>query len=101
MLMLLPIQMISILDAYVRPYTGAINDAFVLQDDNVKPHRARIVNAYIEQETTQRMWWTSRSPYLNHFEHIYNALEAERAAGLTKLEDFDNEELEVYSNKLN
>ncbi|GFS71420.1 DDE_3 domain-containing protein [Trichonephila clavipes] len=45
----------DILDAYVRPYARAIGDAFVLQEDNMRLHRARIVDAYLEQETIQRM----------------------------------------------
>ncbi|GFT06367.1 transposable element Tcb2 transposase [Trichonephila clavipes] len=35
----------DILDAYVHPYAGAICDAFVLKDYNVKPHRDRIIEA--------------------------------------------------------
>ena len=34
----------DILDAYVRPYAGAIGDACPLQDDNARPHRTRIVD---------------------------------------------------------
>ena len=64
----------DILDAYVRPYVGAIGDAFVLQDDNSRPHRARIVYVYLEQETIQRMQWPARSPVLNPVEHVWNAL---------------------------
>ncbi|GFW89839.1 DDE_3 domain-containing protein [Trichonephila clavipes] len=41
----------DILDAYECPYAGAIGDAFVLQDDNTRPHKARIVDTYLEQET--------------------------------------------------
>ncbi|GFT43457.1 hypothetical protein TNCV_815081 [Trichonephila clavipes] len=40
----------DILDACVRPYDRVIGDVFVLQDDNARPHRAHIVDAYLEQE---------------------------------------------------
>ncbi|GFX24122.1 hypothetical protein TNCV_2436151 [Trichonephila clavipes] len=45
----------GILDAYMRPYSGATGDAFELQVDNVKPYRARMVDAYLENEAIQRM----------------------------------------------
>ncbi|GFX10368.1 hypothetical protein TNCV_1867631 [Trichonephila clavipes] len=38
-------------DAY-----GSGND-LVLQDDNARPHMARIVGAYLEQETIKSMQW--------------------------------------------
>ena len=41
----------DILDAYVRPYSEAIGDAFLLQDGNARPHRARIIGDYLQQET--------------------------------------------------
>ena len=45
----------DIFDAYVRPYAGAIDDAFLLQDDNARPHRAHIVDDFLQQETIMRM----------------------------------------------
>ncbi|GFU88207.1 transposable element Tcb2 transposase [Trichonephila clavipes] len=45
----------DILDACVRPYAGAICKVFMLQDYNVEPHRARIGDANLEQETFQCM----------------------------------------------
>ncbi|GFV11899.1 hypothetical protein TNCV_1217741 [Trichonephila clavipes] len=45
----------DILDVYVCPYAGAIDDAFVLQDNNARPLRLHIVDACLEQETIQRM----------------------------------------------
>ena len=41
-------------DAYVRPHDGAIGDAFLLQDDNARSHRARIIDDYFQQETILR-----------------------------------------------
>ena len=60
----------DILDAYVRPYAGAIGDAFLLQDDNARPHRARIVDDYLQQETIILMKCPAQSPDLNPIEHV-------------------------------
>ncbi|GFW76508.1 uncharacterized protein TNCV_1582871 [Trichonephila clavipes] len=38
----------EILDPYVRPYAAAIGNDFILMDDNARPHRARIVEEYLE-----------------------------------------------------
>ncbi|GFW84046.1 uncharacterized protein TNCV_1662131 [Trichonephila clavipes] len=38
----------EILDPYVRPYAAAICNDFILMDDNARPHRARIVEEYLE-----------------------------------------------------
>ncbi|GFW22441.1 DDE_3 domain-containing protein [Trichonephila clavipes] len=56
----------DILDAYVRPCAGSIGESFVLQDDNARPHR----DAYLEQETIQRIKWPARSSDLNPIEHV-------------------------------
>ncbi|GFV74590.1 hypothetical protein TNCV_5130321 [Trichonephila clavipes] len=38
----------EILDPYVCPYAGAIGNDFILMDDNARPHRAVIVEEYLE-----------------------------------------------------
>ncbi|GFU93102.1 transposable element Tcb2 transposase [Trichonephila clavipes] len=45
----------EILQPYVIPYAVAIGDSFVFQDDNARPHRARLVENMLEAETIQRM----------------------------------------------
>ena len=37
----------EILDVYVRPYTGAVGENFILMDDNARAHRARITDQYL------------------------------------------------------
>ncbi|GFW76511.1 transposable element Tcb2 transposase [Trichonephila clavipes] len=47
----------EILDSYVRPYAAAIGNDFILMDDNARPHRARIVEEYLEDHGLERMEW--------------------------------------------
>ena len=45
----------EILHPIVRPYAGAIGPAFILMDDNARPHRAKVVDQYLETESIERM----------------------------------------------
>ncbi|GFS81381.1 zygotic DNA replication licensing factor mcm6 [Trichonephila clavipes] len=60
----------EILRPHVIPYAGAIRDSFVFQDDNGRPHRARLVENMLEAETIQRMECPTCSPDLNPIEHV-------------------------------
>jgi hypothetical protein len=51
----------EILHPIVRPYAGAIGPDFILMDDNARPHRARVVDQYLETESIERME-SPRSP---------------------------------------
>ena len=70
----------EILDAFVPLHAGAIGDACLLQDDNARSHRARIIDDYLKQETIMLMDWPARSLDLNPIEHIWNALGRRLAA---------------------
>lgn len=64
----------EILDPYVRPYVGASGSDFILRDDNAKPHRAVVVEEYLEGLLLKRKEWLARSPDLNPIEHMWGHL---------------------------
>ena len=51
---------------FVRPYAGAIGPGYILMDDNARPHRALITNAYLEHETIVSMDLPAQSPDLKY-----------------------------------
>ncbi|GBM57215.1 Glutathione S-transferase 1, isoform C [Araneus ventricosus] len=64
----------EILEPYVRLFRGAVGPEFILMDDNARPHRALLVDEFLESEDIRRMDSPARSPDLNPIELIWDAL---------------------------
>jgi transposase len=62
------------LEPHVVPYAPFIGENFLLMDDNARPHRARIVDQYLEQVSVQRFPWPACSPDLNPIELVSDFL---------------------------
>ena len=66
----------EILHDIVGLYAGATGPDFILMDDNARPHRIRVVEQYLQAETTDRMNWPAHSPDINPIEHAWDLLQA-------------------------
>ncbi|GFX58004.1 transposable element Tcb1 transposase [Trichonephila clavipes] len=64
----------EVLKPIVRLYAAAVGPTFVLMDDNARPHRADIVDEYLESEGIERMAWPAYSLCLNPIENLWDAL---------------------------
>ena len=62
----------EILDAYVQSYVAAIGNDFILMDDNARPHRAVLVQDYLESQGLEQMEWTAQFPDLNLTEYVWD-----------------------------
>ena len=53
----------------MRLFRGAVDPKFIFRDDNVREHRALMVDVYLDSKDLERMAWPANSPDLKPIEH--------------------------------
>ena len=64
----------EILRPHVVHFLRPMGNNIIFQDDNARPHRARIVDGFLQANNMRRLEWPAMSPDLSCIEHAWDVL---------------------------